>query len=111
MKGLGAMKKILVVDDEPNMLRLLQTILTGKTGYEVVTTNNPLEVGKLLQEEAFDLADRIGVMSYGRLIEVGTPRDLYMHPQTEFVASFLGTANILLGKTEKERIRLGHVLG
>ncbi|HSK87612.1 MAG TPA: ATP-binding cassette domain-containing protein [Anaerolineales bacterium] len=59
------------------------------------------------QEEAFDLADRIGVMSYGRLIEVGTPRDLYMHPQTEFVASFLGTANILLGKTEKEQIQIG----
>jgi DNA-binding NtrC family response regulator len=48
-------ERILVVDDEPNMLRLLHTILTGKTGYEVVTTNNPLEVDKLLQEEAFDL--------------------------------------------------------
>lgn len=59
------------------------------------------------QEEAFDLADRIGVMSYGRLIEVGTPRDLYMRPQTEFVASFLGTANILLGKSDKERIQIG----
>lgn len=64
------------------------------------------------QEEAFDLADRIGVMSYGRLIEVGTPRDLYMHPQTEFVASFLGTANILLGKHEKDCIQIGpHVFG
>ena len=48
-------ERILVVDDEPNMLRLLHTILTGKTGYEVVTTNNPLEVGKLLKEESFDL--------------------------------------------------------
>jgi DNA-binding NtrC family response regulator len=49
-------ERILVVDDEPNMLRLLHTILTGKTGYEVVTTNNPLEVSKLLQEEkSFDL--------------------------------------------------------
>ena len=59
------------------------------------------------QEEAFDLADRIGIMSYGRLVEVGTPRDLYMHPQTEFVASFLGTANILLGQTEGERVQIG----
>ena len=59
------------------------------------------------QEEAFDLADRIGVMSYGRLIEVGTPRDLYQRPQTEFVASFLGTANILLGRTEGDRIQIG----
>ncbi len=64
------------------------------------------------QEEAFDLADRIGVMSYGRLIEIGTPRDLYMQPQTEFVACFLGTANILLGKHEKECIQIGpHVFG
>jgi len=64
------------------------------------------------QEEAFDLADRIGVMSYGRLIEVGTPYDLYQRPQTEFVASFLGTANILLGQTKGEQIQIGpHVFG
>src|SRR5512134_2025712 len=49
------------------------------------------------QEEAFDLADRVGVMSFGRLVEVGTPEDLYQRPQTEFVASFLGTANLLVG--------------
>ena len=48
-------EKILVVDDEPNMLRLLKTILMDKTGYEVTTTNNPLEVSKLLQQEPFDL--------------------------------------------------------
>jgi DNA-binding NtrC family response regulator len=48
-------ERILVVDDEPNMLRLLKTILMDKTGYEVVTTNNPLEVSKLLQEDRFDL--------------------------------------------------------
>ena len=41
-------ERILVVDDEPNMLRLLKTILMDKTGYEVTTTNNPLEVSKLL---------------------------------------------------------------
>ena len=48
-------ERILVVDDEPNMLRLLKTILMDKTGYVVSTTNNPLEVGKLLQEDSFDL--------------------------------------------------------
>jgi DNA-binding NtrC family response regulator len=47
--------RILVVDDEPNMLRLLKTILMDKTGYEVTTTNNPLEVSKLLQESHYDL--------------------------------------------------------
>ena len=48
-------RRILVVDDEPNMLRLLKTILMDKTGYEVTTTNNPLEVSKLLQEGHYDL--------------------------------------------------------
>ena len=48
-------ERILVVDDEPNMLRLLKTILMDKTGYEVTTTNNPLEVSKLLQEGQYDL--------------------------------------------------------
>ena len=47
--------RILVVDDEPNMLRLLKTILMDKTGYEVTTTNNPLEVSKLLQDDHYDL--------------------------------------------------------
>ena len=48
-------ERILVVDDEPNMLRLLKTILMDKTGYEVTTTNNPLEVSKMLQEGPYDL--------------------------------------------------------
>jgi DNA-binding NtrC family response regulator len=48
-------ERILVVDDEPNMLRLLKTILMDKTGYEVTTTNNPLEVSKMLQETHYDL--------------------------------------------------------
>lgn len=48
-------EQLLVVDDEPNMLRLLKTILMDKTGYEVTTTNNPLEVSKLLQEKPYDL--------------------------------------------------------
>ncbi len=59
------------------------------------------------QEEAFDLADRIGVMSYGRLVEVGAPDDLYQRPQTEFVASFLGTANLLVGNSSSAGVKVG----
>jgi sulfate transport system ATP-binding protein len=59
------------------------------------------------QEEAFDLADRIGVMSFGRLLEVGTPEELYQRPESEFVASFLGTANLLLGNLTQQGVRLG----
>jgi sulfate transport system ATP-binding protein len=61
------------------------------------------------QEEAFDLADRIGVMSFGRLLEVGTPEELYQRPQTEFVASFLGTANLLLGSAKDGCVQVGPV--
>jgi sulfate transport system ATP-binding protein len=59
------------------------------------------------QEEAFDLADRIGVMSFGRLLEVGTPAELYQKPQTEFVASFLGSGNLLLGKVTQRGVQVG----
>ncbi len=59
------------------------------------------------QEEAFDLADRIGVMNYGRLIEVGTPQDLYRYPRTEYVASFLGSANLLLGNINEDQVYIG----
>lgn len=59
------------------------------------------------QEEAFDLADRIGVMSFGRLLEVGSPADLYQKPQSEFVASFLGSANILVGKRSNGMVNIG----
>lgn len=61
------------------------------------------------QEEAFDLADRIGVMSFGRLIEVGTPEVLYQRPQTEFVASFLGSANLLVGNITSQSVELGPI--
>ena len=61
------------------------------------------------QEEAFELADRLGVMNFGRLLEVGPPQELYLRPQTEFVATFLGTANLMLGETVPEGVRLGSV--
>jgi sulfate/thiosulfate transport system ATP-binding protein len=61
------------------------------------------------QEEAFDLGDRIGVMSYGRLVEVGTPSELYRQPRTEFVATFLGSANLLVGRVNGKQICMGPV--
>src|SRR5215203_3640238 len=59
------------------------------------------------QEEAFELADRLGVMSFGRLLEVGQSQDLYQHPQTEFVATFLGTANLLVGNATQDSVQIG----
>jgi sulfate transport system ATP-binding protein len=61
------------------------------------------------QEEAFELADRLGVLSFGRLLEVGPPDELYLRPETEFVATFLGTANLMVGESGAEGVRLGPV--
>ena len=47
------------------------------------------------QVEALTLADRIAVMDRARLQDVGTPRELYRAPRTEFTASFVGNANLL----------------
>ncbi len=49
------------------------------------------------QEEALELGDRIAVLNQGRLEQIGTPYDVYNKPATEYVATFLGAANLLLG--------------
>lgn len=59
------------------------------------------------QEEAFALADRIGVMNLGRLLESGQPDELYARPATRFVATFLGAANLLLARQTEQGIRFG----
>jgi sulfate transport system ATP-binding protein len=61
------------------------------------------------QEEAFELADRLAVLSFGRLLEVGPPDELYLRPETEFVATFLGTANLMVGEATADGVRLGPV--
>jgi DNA-binding NtrC family response regulator len=48
-------EKILIVDDEPDMLRLLSMILRDKTSYEITTTNNPIEAIELAKKGGFDL--------------------------------------------------------
>ena len=47
------------------------------------------------QEEALSLSDRVVVMSEGRIEQIGTPADIYNFPATPFVASFVGTLNLL----------------
>ncbi|CAB3768090.1 ABC transporter ATP-binding protein [Paraburkholderia humisilvae] len=49
------------------------------------------------QEEALSISDRIAVMNEGRIEQVGTPLEIYNFPRTRFVASFVGTLNILSG--------------
>ncbi|WP_214324005.1 ABC transporter ATP-binding protein [Nonomuraea sediminis] len=62
------------------------------------------------QAEALALADRIAVMSHGRMIQVGSPAEVFQRPATTFVASFIGSTpmNLLPGKAVSGRL---HVAG
>lgn len=52
------------------------------------------------QEEAINMSDRIAVMKGGRIEQMGTPDEIYNHPKTSYVATFVGNANILHGVVE-----------
>lgn len=53
------------------------------------------------QEEAINMSDTIAVMNHGRFEQIGTPDEIYNHPKTSYVATFVGNANILKGVVKK----------
>jgi spermidine/putrescine ABC transporter ATP-binding subunit len=57
------------------------------------------------QEEAFNLADQVAVMSRGRLLQVGTPEAIYQHPNCGFVARFVGKSTIIRGTVNGDKTR------
>jgi sulfate transport system ATP-binding protein len=59
------------------------------------------------QEEALELGDRIAVLNAGRIEQIGTPDDVYNRPETEYVATFLGAANLLLGVVNDGAVEIG----
>jgi spermidine/putrescine transport system ATP-binding protein len=50
------------------------------------------------QEEALTMSDRVAVMNAGRILQIGTPRQIYNHPVERFVADFIGSTNFLAAK-------------
>lgn len=54
------------------------------------------------QSEAFSMADRVVIMSRGKIEQIGTPQDIYRAPRTRFVADFLGSSNIFPGKLGRD---------
>ncbi|WP_444666701.1 ABC transporter ATP-binding protein [Cereibacter changlensis] len=58
------------------------------------------------QEEALTMSDRIGVMSAGKILQIGGPRDIYTRPANRFVASFIGETNFLPGTLRDGRVIL-----
>ncbi|HEX4171560.1 MAG TPA: ABC transporter ATP-binding protein [Acetobacteraceae bacterium] len=92
-----APRPALLLLDEP--LSALDRNLRRDTREELVRLQHELGIAFILvthdQEEALTMADRIGVMHQGRLVQVGTPAEVYEQPRTRFVAEFLGAANVL----------------
>jgi spermidine/putrescine ABC transporter ATP-binding subunit len=62
------------------------------------------------QEEALTMSDRIAVMDKGRVLQVGSPEDVYERPATRFVADFLGEANLLDAETTDGGVRVAGVV-
>jgi len=61
------------------------------------------------QEEALEVADRVVLMNKGKVEQVGTPEEVYDHPASPFVYSFLGTVNVFHGRASQGRLHLGSV--
>jgi putative spermidine/putrescine transport system ATP-binding protein len=57
------------------------------------------------QEEALTMSDRLAVFNEGRIEQLGTPADVYEHPETEFVAGFVGVSNVLERDSRRISIR------
>ncbi|HEX3282736.1 MAG TPA: ABC transporter ATP-binding protein, partial [Pyrinomonadaceae bacterium] len=60
------------------------------------------------QEEALELGDRIAVINVGHIEQIGTPREVYNNPASEYVATFLGAANILEGTISRGHVVVGN---
>jgi putrescine transport system ATP-binding protein len=90
----------LLLLDEP--LAALDKKLRAETQAELVEVQRRLGMSFVIvthdQEEAMTLADRIGVMDKGRLVQVAAPRTLYERPDTRWIASFVGDINLFEGQ-------------
>ena len=90
--------KILLLD-EP--LSNLDASLREAMRHEIMTLHQRLKLTTVYvthdQREALALADRVVVMSAGRIQQVGTPEEIYERPASEFVANFIGRCNLLSG--------------
>lgn len=97
-RALAAGAKTLLLD-EP--LGQLDAKVRNEIRYEIRRMAKDLNLTAIHvthdQSEAMSISDRIAVMKQGRLMQVGTPQELYMHPNNLFVAHFIGESNFLEG--------------
>jgi putrescine transport system ATP-binding protein len=90
----------LLLLDEP--LAALDRKLREQTQFELLNIQHRLGVTFIVvthdQEEAMTLATRMGVMSAGRIVQIGTPAEIYESPSSKLVADFIGQVNLLDGE-------------
>ena len=90
----------LLLLDEP--LGALDKKLRENTQFELINLQEKLGVTFVIvthdQEEAMTLASRIGVMNHGRILQTGTPSDIYEYPTSKYVADFIGSVNMFEGR-------------
>lgn len=98
-RSLAKRPKLLLLD-EP--LGALDKKLREQTQFELVNIIEKVGVTCVMvthdQEEAMTMANRIAVMSKGRVLQVGSPEEVYEHPTNRFVADFIGSVNLFDGR-------------
>ncbi|MEN9842283.1 MAG: polyamine transporter ATP-binding protein [Pseudomonadota bacterium] len=104
-RSLAKRPKLLLLD-EP--LGALDKKLREQTQFELVNIIEKVGVTVVMvthdQEEAMTMASRIAVMSKGRVLQVGSPEDIYEHPASRFVADFIGSVNLFDGKLTTDEV-------
>ncbi len=108
-RALAKRPRVLLLD-EP--LSALDRKLREDTRFELMELQSRLGLTFIVvthdQEEAMTVADRIGVMNAGRLAQVATPSDIYEHPNSRWVADFIGDVNLIEGRIVSSG--LGHTV-
>jgi putrescine transport system ATP-binding protein len=98
-RSLAKRPKLLLLD-EP--LGALDKKLREQTQFELVNIIEKVGVTCVMvthdQEEAMTMANRIAIMSKGRVLQVGSPEEVYEHPTNRFVADFIGSVNLFDGR-------------
>ena len=114
-RSLAKRPKLLLLD-EP--LGALDKKLREQTQFELVNIIEKVGVTCVMvthdQEEAMTMANRIAVMSKGRVLQVGTPQQIYEYPANRFVADFIGNVNLFDGQLtldEPDRCAVGTAIG